>query len=52
MRAGDDVNRPSEVARGRLVVEVGVALAAPLEFVMVRIARDPDGTTEVTGDVG
>lgn len=52
VRAGDDVNPPSEVVQGRLVVEVGVALTAPLEFVLVRIARDPDGTTEVSGDVG
>ncbi|MGW6129729.1 phage tail sheath family protein [Cellulomonas sp. NPDC055163] len=52
VRAGEDVNPPAEAARGRLVVEVGLALASPLEFIMVRIARDPDGTTEVSGDVG
>jgi len=32
---------------GRLIVEIGVAPAEPLEFIVVRIARDGDGTLAV-----
>lgn len=50
VRCGDDVNPSASQALGRLVAEVGVAPAAPLEYVMVRIARDVDGTLSVVAD--
>lgn len=37
------VAEPADVARGRLVVEVGVAPAEPLEFLVVRLIGDRDG---------
>jgi Bacteriophage tail sheath protein len=37
---------------GRLVVEVGVAPAEPLEFIVVRLARDGDGTLVVEAEDG
>ena len=30
--------------RGELLVEIGVAPAEPLEFILVRLRRDGDGT--------
>jgi len=50
VRCGDDVNPPSSQALGRLIAEVGVAPAVPLEYILVRIARDPDGTLTVVRD--
>jgi phage tail sheath protein FI len=47
VRCGEDVNPPSSQALGRLLAEVGVAPSSPLEFVMVRIARDQDGSLSV-----
>jgi phage tail sheath protein FI len=29
---------------GQLIVEIGVAPAEPLEFIVLRLARDGDGT--------
>jgi hypothetical protein len=50
VRCGDDLNPPASQALGRLVTEIGVAPAVPLEYIGVRIARDPDGSLSVTGD--
>ncbi|SEI82906.1 phage tail sheath family protein [Demequina mangrovi] len=50
VHCGDDVNPPSSQALGRLIAEIGVAPAAPLEFILVRIARDPDGALGVESD--
>lgn len=50
VRCGDDLNPPSSLALGRLIAEIGVAPAAPLEYIMVRIARDPDGSLAVVSD--
>jgi phage tail sheath protein FI len=47
VRCGDDVNPPASLALGRLIAEIGVAPAVPLEFIIVRIARDPDGSLTV-----
>ncbi len=47
VRCGDDVNPPASLALGRLVAEIGVAPAVPLEYIIVRIARDPDGSLTV-----
>ncbi|MFH8251262.1 phage tail sheath family protein [Microbacterium sp. B2969] len=50
VRCGDDVNPPSSQALGRFVAEIGVAPAVPLEYILVRIARDPDGSLTVVRD--
>lgn len=50
VRCGDDVNPPSSVALGRLIAEIGVAPAVPLEYILVRIARDADGSLSVVPD--
>ena len=42
----------SSQALGRLVAEIGVAPSSPLEYVMVRIARDVDGSLSVVSDEG
>ena len=52
VRCGDDVNPSSSVGLGRLVAEIGVAPSSPLEYVMVRIARDVDGSLSVVSDEG
>lgn len=52
VRCGDDLNPPSSLALGQLVAEVGVAPSSPLEYVMVRIARDVDGNLSVVSDDG
>jgi hypothetical protein len=52
VRCGDDVNPVSSQALGRLVAEIGVAPSSPLEYVMVRIARDVDGSLSVVSDEG
>lgn len=44
VRAGDDLNTQYRIDNGQFVVEVGVAPAEPLEFIVVRIVRDGDGT--------
>jgi uncharacterized protein len=47
VRAGDDLNPPASLALGRIVVEVGVAPAEPVEFIILRITRDGDGGIDV-----
>ena len=47
VRVDDDLNPPASVDLGRLVVEVGVAPAEPLEFIVLRITRDGDGGVRV-----
>jgi hypothetical protein len=46
VRCDDSVNPPESVALGRLYVEVGVAVAAPAEFLVFRVGRR-EGVTEV-----
>lgn len=50
VRCGDGVNPPSSQALGHLIAEIGVAPAVPLEYILVRIARDPDGALAVVRD--
>jgi phage tail sheath protein FI len=46
----DDTNNPrSQVDPGRLLCEVGVAIAAPMEFLTFLVRRLPDGTAVVEG---
>ena len=41
----DETNNPSYITdAGRLIAEIGVAPAEPLEFIVLRLARDGDGT--------
>jgi len=44
VRADDALNTQYRIDNGQLIVEVGVAPAEPLEFIVVRIVRDGDGT--------
>lgn len=46
----DSLNPRSSLDLGRLVVEVGVAPAEPLEFLVLRISRDGDGGVRVEED--
>lgn len=47
VRCDKELNSRSVVDEGRLLAEVGVAPAEPLEFIVVKIARDPDGRLQV-----
>jgi phage tail sheath protein FI len=50
--ACDDSLNPQESQRqGRLIAEVGVAPASPLEYLILQISTDVDGTVSV-GSVG
>jgi phage tail sheath protein FI len=41
----DDSNNPPFISdAGRLIAEIGVAPAEPLEFIVLRLAREGDGT--------
>ena len=46
IRCDDSVNPPESITEGRLVVEVGVAIAAPMEFIVFRLGRR-EGVVEV-----
>jgi len=43
------LNPPPSEALGRLVAEVGVCPAQPLEYLVLRITQDADGTVGVAG---
>ena len=45
----DSLNPPWSQEQGRLVAEVGVAPASPLEFLVLRLARDASGALGVEG---
>jgi uncharacterized protein len=49
VRADDSLNPPWVSDQGRLIVEIGVAPAEPLEFLVLRINREGDGTLRVEG---
>lgn len=48
VRCDDQLNPPESLAQGRLITEIGVAPASPLEYLVLRISQDVDGTTSVT----
>ena len=48
VRCDEALNPPGSQALGRLVTEVGVAPASPLEFLVLRISQEMDGTGTVT----
>jgi hypothetical protein len=44
----DDTNNPPFITdTGKLIAEIGVASSEPIEFIVVRISRDGDGTLSV-----
>jgi hypothetical protein len=47
VRVDDSLNPLPSLALGRLVIEVGVAPAEPVEFIVLRITRDGDGGVRV-----
>jgi len=47
VRCDDALNPPQVTDVGRLYAEIGVAPAEPLEFIVLRLARDGDGTLTV-----
>jgi phage tail sheath protein FI len=47
VRTDDSLNPPRSQALGRLVAEVGVAPATPLEYLVLRISQDTDGAVTV-----
>ncbi|WP_224242765.1 phage tail sheath family protein [Hyalangium gracile] len=49
VRCDETLNSRQVVDSGRLVAEVGVAPAEPLEFLVLQIAREGDGTLRVGG---
>jgi phage tail sheath protein FI len=46
VRCDSTINPPEAVAEGQLLIEVGVAVAAPAEFIVFRIGRR-EGVVEV-----
>jgi len=46
VRCDDQLNPPAEVANGRLVCEIRVALTAPAEFIVFRVGRH-EGVVEI-----
>lgn len=46
IRCDDTINPPDQIALGRALVEVGVAIAAPMEFIVFRVGRR-EGVVEV-----
>jgi phage tail sheath protein FI len=46
VRCDESVNPPESVAEGRFIVELGVAIAAPAEFLVFRLGRN-EGVVEV-----
>jgi hypothetical protein len=49
VRCDDTVNPRYEQDLGRLIAEVGVAPASPLEYIVLRISQDVDGLVKVEG---
>lgn len=47
VRCTEELNPPASQALGRLIAEVGVAPAAPLEYLVLRISQDADGALQV-----
>jgi uncharacterized protein len=49
VKCDEEVNTRGLIDQGRLLAYVGVAPAEPLEFIVLQIARDGDGTLRVQG---
>lgn len=48
VRCDDALNPPQSQAQGRLITEIGVAPSSPLEYLVLRISQELDGTSTVT----
>ena len=51
VRCDDELNPPAVQALGRLIAEVGVAPASPLEYLVLRIHQDTDGGLTVVSEL-
>jgi hypothetical protein len=49
VRCDENLNPPWSQGLGRLVAEIGVAPASPLEYLVLRISQDADGAIAVEG---
>jgi hypothetical protein len=47
VRCDDTLNPPYIIEAGRLIAEIGIAPSEPIEFIVVQLARDGDGTLSV-----
>lgn len=47
VRCDEENNPPAWIDEGKLLVEIGVAPAEPMEFIVFRLVRSPDGTVSV-----
>jgi phage tail sheath protein FI len=52
VRCDDSVNPAESQRQGRLLAEIGVAPASPIEYIVLRISQDVDGTISVAEDRG
>lgn len=52
VRCDDTLNPQQVVDAGRLIAEIGVAPAEPIEFIVLRLSHDGDGTLRVEGAGG
>jgi len=52
VQCDDSLNPPESQALGRLIALVGVAPASPLEYLVLRITQDTDGTITVEASSG
>lgn len=50
VRCDDRLNTKQVIDAGKLMVEIGVAPAEPLEFILVQISRQADGTLKIVSD--
>ena len=49
VRCDESLNPPAVVDQGRLVCHVGVAPVEPLEFILLRLVREGDGSLLTEG---
>jgi phage tail sheath protein FI len=47
VRCDDGLNPVGAQAHGRLIAEIGVAPASPLEYIVVQLSQDADGSVQV-----
>jgi len=52
VQCDDQLNPPMSQELGQLIAEVGVAPASPLEYLVLRITQDADGTVSVEASGG
>jgi hypothetical protein len=49
VRCDDSLNPPYVTDVGRLIAEIGIAPSEPIEFILLRLSREGDGTLSVQG---